>query len=236
MEINNNSAGPAYGEARAQQRLMMFLAMIAGYCDSYGLLHFKTYVSFMSGNSTQTGFALGRHNYAGALIAFTAILFFCLAVLAATLLAARRWYLGNWMTFIITASLLAACAALPVFIPLNKFAGVALLSFAIGYLNNALTHVGGQSVNPDFVTGNLNNMMKHFASAIRGKDLSDAKGPWDTHFYRACLLFAVWSAFVAGALICSGMATRLGGWTLIPVIVILLLCPFYVKKRTIPLG
>jgi len=46
--------------ARRQQKLMMCLAAIAGFCDSYGLLHFKTYVSFMSGNTIQTGFLLGR--------------------------------------------------------------------------------------------------------------------------------------------------------------------------------
>jgi len=236
METNTKPLTAGYRGTRIQQRLMMCLAMIAGYCDSYGLLHFKTYVSFMSGNSTQTGFALGQQNYATALIAFTAIVFFCLAVLTATLLSTHSWYRGNWMTFCFVASLMVICESLVAYVHLNKYFGVAILSFAVGYLNNALTHVGGQSVNPDFVTGNLNNMMKHYASAIKRKDLADARGKWDTHLYRARMLLTVWLCFVGGAMLCSGLAASLGNWTLIPVVFILLLCPLYIKNRPILMG
>ena len=37
------------------ERLAAGLAMIAGYIDAYGLIRYQTYLSFMSGNTTQTG-------------------------------------------------------------------------------------------------------------------------------------------------------------------------------------
>ena len=236
MENNTNLQGAADISARIQERLMICLAMIAGYSDSYGLLHFKTYVSFMSGNTTQTGFALGQQNFPSALIAFTAISFFCIAIVVATILSGRSWYQGRWMTFVAVGILLAICEVLVAYSHLNKYIGVALLSFAIGYLNNVLTHIGAQSVNPDFVTGNLNNSMKHVAQAIQGKPLADSKGTWDTHSRRAKQLLTVWFSFVAGACVCVLVAKQLGAWALSPVILILLLCPRYVRKRPIPLG
>ncbi|HEY0551302.1 MAG TPA: DUF1275 family protein, partial [Verrucomicrobiae bacterium] len=42
-------------DARAERRLAIQLALIAGYVDAYGFLAYGTYVSFMSGNTTQTG-------------------------------------------------------------------------------------------------------------------------------------------------------------------------------------
>ena len=218
-----------------QQRLMMCLAAIAGFCDSYGLIHFKTYVSFMSGNTTQAGYSLGKQNFPGAFIAFTAIGFFCTGILTSGLFASHPRYRARWMPFVFVAFLLMFCAALVDLCHLNRYIGVALLSFAIGYLNNSLTHVGGQSVNPDFVTGNLNNGMKHLASAIQGKELSDAKGPWDTHRLRARMLLTVWFCFLAGAAICVETSNLLGNWTMAPVVLVLLLCPVYISKSRVPL-
>src|SRR5256885_15567545 len=52
--------GPASVLERRQRRLAMCLALIAGYVDAYGLSAFGTYVSFMSGNTTQVGSMTGR--------------------------------------------------------------------------------------------------------------------------------------------------------------------------------
>jgi hypothetical protein len=41
----------AHVSAQGEQFYAAGLAMIAGYVDAYGYLTFKTYVSFMSGNS-----------------------------------------------------------------------------------------------------------------------------------------------------------------------------------------
>lgn len=55
---------PLY-ETRAEWALAVFLALIAGYLDGYGLLVLGTYVSFMSGNTAFTGLQSGQHNFSG---------------------------------------------------------------------------------------------------------------------------------------------------------------------------
>ncbi len=66
-----------YGEKmRLQWAGAIFLAMVAGYLDGYGLLFLKTYVSFMSGNTTSTGVMSGSGNYVAAFHSALAIIFF----------------------------------------------------------------------------------------------------------------------------------------------------------------
>jgi uncharacterized membrane protein YoaK (UPF0700 family) len=47
-------------DTRVQWAIAVLLALIAGYLDGYGLLSLKTYVSFMSGNTTFTGLKSGQ--------------------------------------------------------------------------------------------------------------------------------------------------------------------------------
>ena len=47
-------------ETRVEWALAIFLALIAGYLDGYGLLVLGTYVSFMSGNTTIAGLRSGQ--------------------------------------------------------------------------------------------------------------------------------------------------------------------------------
>src|SRR6267378_1012359 len=68
--------GGASGLERRQRRLAMCLALIAGYVDAYGLSAFGTYVSFMSGNTTQVGSMTGHGRLVEALAPALAILFF----------------------------------------------------------------------------------------------------------------------------------------------------------------
>jgi uncharacterized membrane protein YoaK (UPF0700 family) len=63
-------------ETRVQWATAVFLALIAGYLDGYGLLFLKTYVSFMSGNTTFTGLKSGQGNFEAALPSAIAIVFF----------------------------------------------------------------------------------------------------------------------------------------------------------------
>src|SRR5271169_6252941 len=52
---------------RAEGRLSTSLALIAGYVDGYGIVALGVYVSFMSGNTTQTGTQTGQGHFAAAL-------------------------------------------------------------------------------------------------------------------------------------------------------------------------
>jgi hypothetical protein len=43
-------------QARRAELLAAALAMIAGFIDAYGMITYGVFVSFMSGNTTQTGY------------------------------------------------------------------------------------------------------------------------------------------------------------------------------------
>ena len=63
------------------------LAMIAGFLDAYGIITYDTYLSFMSGNTTQAGYKIGQGNFGGAAHAALAIVSFVGGSFAGTLLA-----------------------------------------------------------------------------------------------------------------------------------------------------
>ena len=60
---------------RIQERFAILLALIAGYIDATGLIKWKTYVSFMSGNTTQLGAALAKGNSGIIFTSLTAVVF-----------------------------------------------------------------------------------------------------------------------------------------------------------------
>src|SRR5258705_11826027 len=49
--------------AQRQERLAAGLAMIAGFGDAYGIITYNTYLSFMSGNTTQAGYRTGQGDF-----------------------------------------------------------------------------------------------------------------------------------------------------------------------------
>ncbi len=204
---------------------MICLALIAGFIDAYGFLHFKTYLSFMSGNTTQTGFSLGQVKLAIALTSFVAILFFVIGVFTGSVLSKFSWYKSRWAPFIVVASILTLYGGATFFFTINSYCSVGILSFSMGYMNTILSHIGKQSVNPDFVTGTLNNIAQHFASIVKGMPLPDSQGVWDSHQRRAIVLLVVWFSFLAGACFCVMATSWLGKWNLAFPVALLLISP-----------
>ena len=206
--------------------------MIAGYVDACGLHSFGTFVSFMSGNTTHAGVAVGAGRFAAALPFATAIVFFVTGSAAGAWVGYPRLPRPRPVLFGLVAALLAAALAASDFAGGHgdgdgKIAGIAALSMAMGMLNNALPKVGPESVNLTFVTGNLNRMARHLALGLRRAPLPDAQGPGDTHLRRARLLASIWAGFFGGAVLCAAGSAYLGRWMLLPPLVILLgLAPF----------
>ena len=182
--------------AQAQERLAVGLAMIAGYVDAYGFMSYRTYVSFMSGNTTQTGSLVGQGNLVAAAPALLAIVFFVIGVFTGTLLAHSSSRQSRRLLFGLVATLLAVIIAVTQLGSLANGVGIATLSVAMGFMNTALSHVGAQSVNLVFVTGTLNTMAQHLALAFKRAPLPDAEGSWDTHRRRAFLLMGVWASLL----------------------------------------
>ena len=81
---------PLY-QTRVEWALAIFLALMAGYLDGYGLLVLGTYVSFMSGNTTTVGLRSGQGNFHAALPSAIAVLFFVTGSFLGTLFSQSRF-------------------------------------------------------------------------------------------------------------------------------------------------
>ena len=201
--------------------LAVGLAMIAGFLDAYGFITYRTYLSFMSGNTTRAGTKIGRGDFGEAAYAAVAIVSFVFGSFAGALLSHSVVRGIRRLVFGVIATALACIIG---FAQLGYISGgihIAVVSFAMGAMNTALSpvgarsRVGAQSVSLTFVTGTLSRIGVHLALAVRHAPLSDSLGPWDTHLRRVLLLAGVWAGFMAGALLSGAATPRLGVWVLL---------------------
>ena len=224
-QISVASSVPA--AAQVQERLAVCLAMIAGYVDAYGFRSYGTYLSFMSGNTTQTGLEIGQGNVAAAAPALLAIMSLVIGAFTGTLLTHSALRQIRSLLFGVVAALLALSIGVTQLDSLANGVGIATLSLAMGVLNTTLSQVGAQSVNLTFVTGTLNKIGSHLALAIKRAPLQDGQGPWDTHRRRAGLLAGIWVGFLSGALLAVAATSLFGVWgLLLPLLTLLTLAAF----------
>jgi uncharacterized membrane protein YoaK (UPF0700 family) len=189
-------------------------ALISGYVDSYTLLNFGVYASFMSGNTTSAGLHIGQANLSAAAHSLLPIPLFVLGIFAGTLLIhAEPQHSLTWLSLLIAAMLTIGVAAS--YFAWPGWASILVLSTAMGIMNTTITHVGSQSVSLGFVTGNLNNLGQHLAMGINRAPVSQKQGSWDTHWLRAAVLAGIWTAFLLGAELGAAFAARLANWTLL---------------------
>jgi uncharacterized membrane protein YoaK (UPF0700 family) len=217
--------------ARTQGWRALGRVLISGYVDSYTLLHFGVYASFMTGNTTSGGLHAGQANLAAAGHSLLPIPFFVLGILAGTLLAQTDQHhalarLSALVAVMLTVGVAAAYFAWP------GWLSIMILSTAMGVMNTSITAVGGQAVSLGFMTGDLNNLAQHLAMGITREPVAQAQGSWDTHWRRAALLAGLWTAFLLGAVLGAALASRFAVWTLLlPALMLLVLAP--VERATI---
>jgi uncharacterized membrane protein YoaK (UPF0700 family) len=203
------------------------LAMVAGFVDAYGIITYGVYVSFMSGNTTQTGYQTAEGAFGSAALSALAILFFVGGSFAGALLVHFAGRRARRAVFGVVAAGLAAVIVFTQLGPLSAGVLVAMVSFAMGVMNTSLSRVGAQSVSLTFVTGTLSRVGANLALALRRAPLPDAQGPWDTHLRRAMLLARIWAGFLAGALLSGAATPRFGAWVLLaPVLILAALAAF----------
>jgi len=202
----------------------MALAGVAGFLDAYGISRYGTYLSFMSGNTTQVGLHIGRQEFTVVPPLAVGILgFVCGSFLGA--------YFAKLFGGLTRRPLLVAIAAATVLVmgfglaglPTN-FPSIAILSIAMGAMNSSLPSVGAEAVNLTFVTGTLRRLGVHLALGARGAPLSDSQGAWDTHGRRALLLAGIWAGFFLGALLSGALTPPAGAFALlVPIVALLVL-------------
>lgn len=200
--------------ARQQGRRAALLALIAGYVDAYAFIKYRLYVSFMSGNTTQTASQAGQAKFAEAGHSLFPIPCFVIGVFVGTVLAHSNLRHPLRMILGVVAAMLAMGIAASFLPSLSGWVSVMLLSVAMGSMSTTITRVGEQAVSVSYVTGSLTNMMQHVALAVRNVPLPRPQGSWDTHGWRARLLASVWTAFFTGALLAGVALPRFGAWTL----------------------
>jgi len=118
--------------------LAVGLTMIAGYVDAYGFISYRSYVSFMSGNTTQTGSLIVQGNLAAAVPALLAIVFFFVGVFTGTFLAHSSARQSRWLPFGLIATLSAVIIGVTQLGSIASGVGTATLSLAMGFMNTAL--------------------------------------------------------------------------------------------------
>jgi uncharacterized membrane protein YoaK (UPF0700 family) len=225
VPISQNTVSAEWGRAGV-------LALISGYVDSYALLSFGVFASFMSGNTTTGGARAGQLKLAAAGHDLLPIPFFVLGILVGTLMPRsdpRRPLLR--LALLISAML--SLGALATYLAWPQWSSIALLSTAMGVLNTCITRVGGQNVSLGFVTGDLNNFAQHVALGIKRTPIADPRDASDTRWRRAAVLGSIWSAFLVGAVLGSALVPRLATWTLLLPCGLLLIISSIVERDTV---
>jgi uncharacterized membrane protein YoaK (UPF0700 family) len=186
--LANLDSATAESLAKAREKRAIALALIAGYLDAFGYLTLGTYVSFMSGNTTQAGCKLAGENFGESVFLLLAVISFVTGVFAGTLLSHCRAFQYRRLRVGLISGSLILIMAFAVSGFLNRGFGVVTLSMALEIMNTLLSQLDGEPVNITFITGTLTKVGRHLAMAVRKLPLSDARGSWDTHLHRALIL------------------------------------------------
>jgi len=196
--------------------LGLVLTAMAGWVDAIGFLRLGGfYPSFMSGNTTQLGIALGNVNLQTAALPALLVGLFVAGVFAAAAIAdsSMRWRLPNCFlleTLVLTAAMLFSAAQPELALAL------APLAFAMGLQNVPARKISQPGLGITFVTGTLVRLGETLAGRALGRSGPSPLLPGLTWIAMAAGAVAGAAAHVAfGALAlaipacCSALATVL---------------------------
>lgn len=210
---------------RVQERFAIFFAMIAGYVDATGLIKWKTYVSFMSGNTTQLGAALAEGNSGIIFTSLTAIASFLLGVYAGTCLSFMGRNRMKRIPVFVVSGLLAAYTIINFYHTINISQSIAIIAFSMGIMNTIVTSVGSLKVNTDFVTGTLNNLARNTAIwSMTDNEIERRQSKSDS-----ILLLLLWAGFLSGAAGATYLFPFLANWTLVLPASLLLISSIFIS-------
>jgi len=162
------------------------LAALAGFVDALGFVGLGGFfVSFMSGNTTRLGVALGNAAWPAALRGGALILTFLIGVMGGTLLAHAlpRWRKPAILAAVTAILTIAALAHRLGHDPLALF----LLAAAMGVENGTFQRDGEVSIGLTYMTGTLVRFAQRAALALIGGE----RWAWAPHLM-------LWLGFLAG--------------------------------------
>lgn len=194
----------------AQQGLAVMLALLAGFIDAVAFLQWKTYVSFMSGNTTQAGFSITQEKYGIVLTCLTAIVCFTTGVYAGTYGLIGEGERTRIRLFRVISGILFFYVFLSQVLTIAPIISVGVIAFAMGLMNTLITAVGKQVVNIDFVTGTLSTIARQMALFTSAKTLADKQQSKKT----VLRLVLIWLGFIGGAGLAVFCLQALHSWVL----------------------
>ncbi len=182
--------------------LAIALSALAGYIDANGFITTGGFfVSFMSGNSTRLGIAIGSWQIADIVTSLGIILTFVVGVILGSVIAARAGIFRKKAVLLFVAMLLATGATF------SKFGTSALLVFplvlAMGAENAVFQKEGEVSIGLTYMTGTLVKMGQRIAAAFNGQSSNGAM-----------LYFYLWLGLVCGVMLGAIAHDRLGNFSL----------------------
>jgi len=146
--------------------LVASIAFLAGMTDAVGLLHLGSFVSFMSGNTTQAAVAIARGNTDHAILLLGGLAVFVVGNALGIVIAhgaARRTF-----RVLTTVTVLLASAAL------LTAQGLVIVQFyliilAMGVINTAVEHIEGLPIGLTYVTGGLSRFGRGLGRMLVGQ-------------------------------------------------------------------
>ncbi|PJJ66948.1 YoaK family protein [Chryseobacterium geocarposphaerae] len=207
-------------EIKVQEKLAIFLAFIAGYTDATGLIKWKTYVSFMSGNTTQLGAAFSSEKFGVIITSVTVIGSFLIGIYAGACLSLWKKCKVKSIVFYIVSGILILYTFINYYCQIPVIPSIAIIGFAMGMMNTIVTSVGTLKVNTDFVTGTLNSLAKNMAIFTMSNDENEKNEAKENAIY----LLLLWMGFLSGAVTAPFLLSILKNWILLLPAVLLLTC------------
>ncbi|WP_294260283.1 YoaK family protein [uncultured Sphingomonas sp.] len=178
------------------------IAALAGFVDAYAFIRLGNFfVSFMSGNATRGGVALGGGFGGGGGLAISLVLAFLAGVIMASIVS-RRFERGAAPAVMGLTTLLIVGAALATMA--SSLLAMPLLAGAMGAMNGVLLREDGVAVGLTYMTGNLVKLGQGLADALMGEG-----PPW-----RWVPYLLLWLTFVGGAVGGAIVEQALGDFTL----------------------
>jgi uncharacterized membrane protein YoaK (UPF0700 family) len=213
-------------QIRIQEKLAIFLAFIAGYIDAAGLIQWKTYVSFMSGNTTSLGAAISTGKSGIIITSITVIASFLIGIYTGTCLSLWNRIKNQILTFYIVSGILIFYSIIAYFYDINNLLSIAIVGSSMGMMNTIVTSVGNQKVNTDFVTGTLNSLAKNTAMLSMTKD----KVKKEEYRSNVIHLLLLWIGFLSGAFAAPFLFGYFGKWIFIFPALLLMTCGLLISK------
>jgi uncharacterized membrane protein YoaK (UPF0700 family) len=174
------------------------LSGIAGFVDAIVFADAGFFASFMSGNSTRLGVGLGEGPSADAVVAGALVLAFLGGVVASSVVA-RVFDRRRKPAVLLTVAGLLAAAALGVG-TLPERLVLLIAAMAMGALNGVFARDGEVTIGLTYMTGSLVKLGQGLAGALMG----------DADRWGWLRYLALWSGFVAGAVIGASAFVKVG--------------------------